>query len=80
MADPFVSGVDLDAFVSAVLREDLGERGDLTSAATIPEGMRLDAVMATREAIVVAGLPLAAMFFRALDPRVEIETADEPVH
>lgn len=74
MADPFVSGVDLDAFVARVLAEDLGEGGDVTSAATIPADMRLDAVMATREEIAVAGLPLAAMFFRALDPDVVIET------
>ena len=29
--------------------------------------------MDSREAIVVAGLPMAAAFFRALDPEVEIE-------
>ncbi len=73
MSEPFVTGVDLDAFIRSVLAEDLGDGGDVTSTATIPAHLRLDAVMATREAVTVAGLPLAALFFRALDPDVVIE-------
>lgn len=68
-----LSGVDLDAFVRRTLEEDLGEGGDVTSAATIPADARLDAVMASRDQVVAAGLPLAAMFFRALDPEVHIQ-------
>lgn len=75
MTQPFISGFDLDGFVARVLAEDLGEGGDVTSSATIPAGARLNAVMASRDDVVVAGLPLAAMFFRALDPEVEIEQA-----
>jgi nicotinate-nucleotide pyrophosphorylase (carboxylating) len=63
---------DLDAFVAATLAEDLGTGGDITSAATIPAELRLTAVMASRDAIRVAGLPLAALFFAALDPEVAI--------
>ena len=63
---------DLDAFVRATLAEDLGEGGDITSAAVIPEAARFDGVMDSRDAIVVAGLPVAEAFFRALDPEVEI--------
>jgi len=77
MAHPFVTGFDLDAFVARVLAEDLGEGGDVTSSATIPADARLSAVMASRDEVVVAGLPLAAMFFRALDPEVEIEQSLE---
>jgi nicotinate-nucleotide pyrophosphorylase (carboxylating) len=73
MSEPFVTGVDLDAFIRSVLAEDLGNGGDVTSTATIPAHLRLDAVMATRETVTVAGLPLAALFFRALDPDVVIE-------
>ncbi len=73
MAEPFISDFDLDAFVARVLAEDLGEGGDVTSNATIPENARLTAIMDSRDPIVVAGLPLAAMFFRALDPDVVIE-------
>ena len=64
---------DLDAFVRATLAEDLGEGGDITSAAVIPADAQFTGVMDSRDAIVVAGLPIAAAFFRALDPAVEIE-------
>ncbi len=64
---------DLDAFVAATLAEDLGEAGDITSAAVIPAAARFTGVMDSREAIVVAGLPVAEAFFRALDPDVAIE-------
>jgi nicotinate-nucleotide pyrophosphorylase (carboxylating) len=56
-----------------VLAEDLGSGGDVTSAATIGAQERFTAVMASRQDIVVAGLDIAAAFFRALDPEVVIE-------
>jgi nicotinate-nucleotide pyrophosphorylase (carboxylating) len=64
---------DLDAFVAATLAEDLGEGGDITSAAVIPEDACFSGVMDSRDAITVAGLPIAEAFFRALDPEVRIE-------
>ena len=64
---------DLDEFVARVLAEDLGEGGDVTSAATIAADARFTAELACREQIVVAGLDLACRFFRALDPDVELE-------
>lgn len=64
---------DLDAFVRATLAEDLGAGGDITSMATIPADARFDGVMDSRDAITVAGLPIAEAFFRALDPAMEIE-------
>ena len=63
---------DLDAFVAATLAEDLGEGGDITSAAVIPAEACFDGVMRTREPIVVAGLPIAEAFFRALDPDAKL--------
>ena len=66
-------GFDLAAFVSATLAEDLGPGGDITSAAVIPEEAVFSGTMDSREAVTVAGLPLAEAFFRALDPAVEIE-------
>ncbi|KKC24768.1 carboxylating nicotinate-nucleotide diphosphorylase [Sphingomonas sp. SRS2] len=65
---------DLDAFVRATLAEDMGQGGDITSTATIPADALFEGEMASRDAISVAGLPLAEAFFRALDPDVEIET------
>jgi nicotinate-nucleotide pyrophosphorylase (carboxylating) len=64
---------DLDSFVAATLAEDLGPGGDITSAAVIPADARFTGVMDSRDAIVIAGLPIAEAFFRALDPTVEIE-------
>ena len=68
---------DLDAFVRATLAEDLGTGGDITSMATIPADARFGGVMDSRDAITVAGLPIAAAFFRALDPDMAIEVLVE---
>jgi nicotinate-nucleotide pyrophosphorylase (carboxylating) len=65
---------DLDAFVQATLAEDLGPSGrDVTSESVIPADIRFAGVMDSRDPIVVAGLPIATAFFRALDPSMEIE-------
>jgi nicotinate-nucleotide pyrophosphorylase (carboxylating) len=63
---------DLDEFVQRVLAEDLGQGGDVTSRATIPEDARFTAAMNARQEIVVAGIEIAAAFFRKLDSEVEI--------
>lgn len=68
-----LAGFDADAFVRATLAEDLGDTGDITSAAVIPADARFNGVMDSRDAIVVAGLDIAAAFFRALDPDVRVE-------
>jgi nicotinate-nucleotide pyrophosphorylase (carboxylating) len=67
------SGFDLDAFVTATLAEDMGEGGDITSAAVIPADARFAGVMDSRDAMTVAGLEIAEAFFRRLDPDVAIE-------
>jgi nicotinate-nucleotide pyrophosphorylase (carboxylating) len=64
---------DLQDFVQRVLAEDLGKGGDVTSAATIDANARFTAEMNARQAISVAGIEIAAAFFRALDPDVQIE-------
>ena len=72
MHDP-LPGFDTQAFVHATLAEDLGAGGDITSAAVIPADARLSAVLASRDAVTVAGLWLAAAFFRAMDGDAAIE-------
>ena len=64
---------DLDAFVRATLAEDLGSGGDITSMAVIPADAVFAGVMDSRDAISVAGLPIAERFFRALAPDMAIE-------
>ncbi len=67
-----IDGFDLAAFVAATLAEDLGTGGDITSNAVIPADARLDAVMDSRDAVVVAGMAIAEAFFRALDPECAV--------
>ena len=71
-------GFNLEAFVSATLAEDLGNGfpgggRDVTSDSVIPAAARFAGVMGSRDPVVVAGLPIAAAFFRALDPEMHIE-------
>ncbi len=66
-------GFDLPAFVAATLSEDMGEAGDITAAAVIPADAVFTGVMDSRDAITVAGLDLAAAFFRHLDPHAVLE-------
>ena len=73
-----LTGFDMDAFVRSTLAEDLGEGlpgggHDVTSESVIPADARFSGVMDSRDAIVVAGLPIAEAFFLALDPEMEIE-------
>jgi nicotinate-nucleotide pyrophosphorylase (carboxylating) len=76
---PFsLPGFDLAGFIRATLAEDLGEGlpgggRDVTAESVIPADAHFSGVMRSREAIVVAGLPLAAAFFRHLDPDCIIE-------
>jgi nicotinate-nucleotide pyrophosphorylase (carboxylating) len=69
----FLPDFDIDEFVSRTLAEDLGKGGDVTSNATIPADARFTAAMNCRQRIVLAGIELAAAFFRSLDPKVDIE-------
>ena len=77
MTDFALAGFDAEEFVTRVLAEDLGEGGDVTSAATIAPQARFTAEMNGREPIVVAGIALAEAFFRRLDPEVIIERLAE---
>ncbi|KAB2874791.1 MAG: nicotinate-nucleotide diphosphorylase (carboxylating), partial [Pseudorhodoplanes sp.] len=68
----FLSPLAIEEAVTRALAEDLGRAGDITSAVTVPQSATARAVMVTRKAGTLAGLPLAAATFRRLDPAVEI--------
>jgi nicotinate-nucleotide pyrophosphorylase (carboxylating) len=75
-------GFNLDAFVRDTLAEDLGVGvpgggHDVTAESVIPADARFSGLMDSRDAITVAGLPLAAAFFRSLDPDMTIEVLAE---
>lgn len=63
--------------VRSALAEDLGRAGDITTQATIPATARASAVIAAREAGVVAGLDIAACAFRLVDPAVVFTAATQ---
>jgi nicotinate-nucleotide pyrophosphorylase (carboxylating) len=58
--------------VARALREDVG-RGDLTTLALIPAEQYAEAALVMREPGVVAGLPLLAAVFAAVDPALNID-------
>ena len=71
-------GFDLNAFIRSTLDEDLGVGlpgggHDVTSESVIPAEVQFSGVMNTRDRITVAGLPIAAAFFRTLDPDMAID-------
>lgn len=73
MRDPGVFDPVFDVdLVRRALAEDVG-RGDVTTEATIPAGTQASAHIVARQRGVVAGLPIAALTFRLLDPSLHFE-------
>lgn len=73
MSIPALADVMLQPLVEQSLREDLGRAGDITSAAIIPSAVVSELYMVARQAGVIAGLDLARLAFKAVDPAVEFE-------
>ena len=71
MSTPQPDPADVKVAVDAALAEDLG-KGDITTEAVIPADTRLKLVMATRQDIVLAGLPVAIEVFKRLAASAEI--------
>ncbi|MCK0207682.1 carboxylating nicotinate-nucleotide diphosphorylase [Starkeya koreensis] len=63
----------VEPIVRAALLEDLGRAGDVTSGAVIPAEARFEAVIASRQPGVVAGLDAAVIAFALVDPSVKAE-------
>ena len=64
-----------EPLLRSALEEDLGRAGDLTTDATVGEGITAVGRLVARRAGRVAGLPIAAAAFRMLDPAVAVEHA-----
>jgi len=58
--------------IELALREDLGDAGDLTSKATLPDSVRLRGRVVAKADGVIAGLPLIEMVYQQIDPAVEV--------
>jgi nicotinate-nucleotide pyrophosphorylase (carboxylating) len=67
----FLNPLVVEEAVGRALDEDLGRAGDITSAATIPEGRKARALLKARKPGVLSGLPCAVETFRRLDPAIE---------
>lgn len=64
----------IEPVVRAALIEDLGRAGDITAAACVPAGARLNARFAARKAGRIAGLDCARLAIAALDPAASFVT------
>jgi nicotinate-nucleotide pyrophosphorylase (carboxylating) len=71
-----LSSGELRALVEMALAEDLGQ-GDLTTALTVPPGLSACGTFRSKQNLVVAGLPVAAMVFQVLSPAAEWNPALE---
>jgi len=73
MANPTLPAILYEPIVRAALAEDLGRAGDITTDAIVPASHRLTATIGARQAGAVAGLDLAIMAFRLLDPTIQVD-------
>jgi nicotinate-nucleotide pyrophosphorylase (carboxylating) len=69
---PPLPRIMIEPLVAAALREDLGRAGDLTTDAIVPAGLVATTVLTARQSGVVAGVDLAALAFRLLEPAIEV--------
>ncbi|KAE8648128.1 nicotinate-nucleotide pyrophosphorylase [carboxylating], chloroplastic [Cucumis sativus] len=64
---------DLRGIIKLALAEDSADFGDVTSLATIPSDMLVDAFFLAKEDGIVAGIALADMVFQEVDPSIRVE-------
>jgi nicotinate-nucleotide pyrophosphorylase (carboxylating) len=64
----------IEPLVRHALLEDLGRAGDLTTDTIVPADRLATMVMTTRQPGIVAGLDLAVLAFRLIEPAIEVTT------
>jgi nicotinate-nucleotide pyrophosphorylase (carboxylating) len=69
-AVPPLPALMIEPLVRAALLEDLGRAGDLTTDAIVPAEARAETALVARKPGVVAGLDLALLAFRLIDPAI----------
>lgn len=62
---------EIDRVIADALNEDLQETGDVTTALTVPEGMKAKAVLYSKENGILAGLPVFELVFKTIDAEVD---------
>jgi nicotinate-nucleotide pyrophosphorylase (carboxylating) len=63
----------IEPLVRAALLEDLGRRGDITTDAIVPAEARARTALVARQPGRIAGLDLALLAFRLIDPAIEVK-------
>jgi len=63
-----------EKLIALALAEDLGDRGDVTSQAVIPQDLHGSAVFVVKAPGVLAGLPAAELVMKKIDARLSFET------
>jgi nicotinate-nucleotide pyrophosphorylase (carboxylating) len=72
MSVPALATIMIEPLVRAALLEDLGRRGDITTDAIVPAEARAETALVARQPGLVAGLDLALLTFRLVDPSIVI--------
>ncbi|MBT8471126.1 MAG: carboxylating nicotinate-nucleotide diphosphorylase [Marinicaulis sp.] len=72
---PPLSEIVIEDIVRRALKEDFGDAGDITTKSTIPADAQSKAVIAARQAGVIAGVQAGLAAFRLVDPTIEIKVA-----
>ena len=70
MIVPPLASLLIEPVVRAALIEDLGRAGDITTDAIVPAAARAETALVARQKGVLAGLDLALMAFRLIDPAI----------
>jgi len=73
MTVPPLPTLMIEPLVRAALLEDLGRAGDITTDAIVPAEARAETALVARQPGVVAGLDLARLAFRLVDPSIEMK-------
>jgi len=63
----------LSSLIDTALAEDLGDHGDLTSDAAVPDNAMGEAVLIAKEEGILAGLPVAEAVFKHVDRQTQVE-------
>jgi len=70
MSVPPLPNIMIEPLVRAALLEDLGRAGDITTDAIVPAEARANTALVARQPGVVAGLDLALLAFKLVDPSI----------
>jgi nicotinate-nucleotide pyrophosphorylase (carboxylating) len=72
----YINEDSLNQFINSALAEDIGD-GDHSSLASIPEDAQNSAYLLMKDSGIIAGIDLAKVIFKKLDPNIEIEALVE---